>query len=328
MSTDDSARWVKRGAGGVDENVLEQLHADISHLAADYLTKAPLELIPELTRLRREVFDLVDARQRPRFLPDLYLIAGQVCALMAHACADLGRPYDADTHARTAWFAADYAEDQHLMAYVRWIQANVAYWGGDYNRAARYAKTGLTDMTDAATRLRLASQLARAEAARGDDRAALAALDVAMDALGRVQPAAAASPGVMYFDPGKAHYYAAEVHLALGGRQHSQLALGQAEEALGLFTESSPPEFVAAAEIDAARAHLGLGDIEAASTHVHNVLALPVELRTTPIVERVTKVAAEFTALAARTQITRELSDRIGLFTTYTAKERRSSLKE
>ncbi|MET8801025.1 hypothetical protein ABZV91_32220 [Nocardia sp. NPDC004568] len=328
MSTDDSARWVKRGAGVVDENVLDQLHADLSHLAADYLTKPPLELIPALARLRREVFDLVDARQRPRFLPDLYLIAGQVCALMAHACADLGRPYDADTHARTAWFAADYAEDQHLMAYVRWIQANVAYWGGDYHRAAQYAQTGLADMTDIATRLRLASQLARAEAARGDDRAALAALDIAMDALGRVQPGAAASPGVMYFDPGKARYYAAEVHLALGGRQHSRVALGHAEAALALFTETSPPEFVAAAQIDAAHAHLGLGDIEAASAHVHNVLALPVELRTTPITERVTKIATEFTTLGAGTRTTRELTDRIGLFTAYTARENRSSLEE
>ncbi|WP_406279139.1 hypothetical protein OH799_11455 [Nocardia sp. NBC_00881] len=324
MSTDDSARWVKRGAGGADKNVLDQLHADVANIAAEYLLKAPLELIPALTSLRREVFDMLDARQRPRFLPDLYLIAGQVCALMAHACADLGRAYDADTHARTAWFAADYAEDQHLRAYVRWVQANVAYWSRDYGRAAQYAKSGLADMTDDSTRLRLASQLGRAEAARGDDRAALAALDVAMDALGRSRPVAA-EPGVMYFDPGKARYYAAEVHLALGGRQHCQLALEQAQAALEVFTDSSPKEFVAAAELDAAQAHLGLGDIEAAAARVDQVLALPVELRTTPIIERVTKTADVFTAVSARARVTRELTERISLFTTYTAQQERSS---
>ncbi|NKY51802.1 hypothetical protein [Nocardia vermiculata] len=321
MSTDDSARWTKRGAGGVDENVLEQLRADVSALAADYLVKPPFELVPRLNALRREVFDLLDARQRPRFIADLYLIAGQVCALIAHACADLGRPYDADTHARTAWFAADYAEDQHLRAYVRWVQANVAYWAGDYPLAARYAEIGLATMTDASTQLRLASQLARAQAARGDERAALAALDAAMDAMGRRQPNAAGT-GVMSFDPGKAHYYAAEVHLSLAGRQHFQLALQHCEEALDIFTPSSPPEFIAAAELDGAQAHLGLGDIEAAEARVNRVLSLPVELRTTPIVERVVKTADAMSSVTgARARTTLELSERITMFTTYTARK-------
>ncbi|WP_280385277.1 hypothetical protein [Nocardia wallacei] len=320
MSTEDSARWIKRGAGGVDENVLDQLHADVRHYAADYLVKAPLEMIPSLTRTRREVFDMIDARQRPRFIPDLYLIAGQVCALLAHACVDLGRAYDADTHARTAWLAADFAEDQHLRAYVRWVQANLAYWAQDYRRAAQYAENGLAAMTDPSTRLRLASQLARARAAQADERGALAALDIAMDALGRVQSTGAA-PGVMWFDPGKARYYAAEVHLALGGREHSQLALVQAEAALNIFDDSSPPEFVAAAELDAARAHLGLGDLDAAVHRVTNVLALPVERRTTPIVERVMKTADELTAITATARTARELPERISLFTQYTAQQ-------
>ncbi|MGF6889479.1 tetratricopeptide (TPR) repeat protein [Nocardia sp. GAS34] len=321
MSTDDSARWIKRGAGGVDENVLEQLHADVRALAADYLVKAPYELVPRLNGLRREVFDLLDIRQRPRFIPDLYLVAGQVCALMAHACADLGRSYDADTHARTAWLAADYAEDQHLRAYIRWVQANVAYWAGEYKQAARYAENGLTDMTDPSTRLRLASQLARAQAARRDERAALAALDIALDALGRVSPQAA-EPGVMYFDPGKARYYAAEVHLSLSGREHFETALEHSEAALDVFTDSSPPEFIAAAELDSARAHLGLGDVEAAGAHMDRVLALPVERRTTPIVERVVKTADELAAITGpRARATLELTDRINLFTTYTAQK-------
>ncbi len=318
MSTEDSARWVKRRAGGVDQNVLDQLHADVQHLASDYLTKPPVELVPQLTQLRREVFDLLDTRQRPRYLPDLYLAAGQICALLAHACADLGRPYDADTHARTAWFAADYAEDQHLRAYVRWVQANVAYWAGDYRRAATYAESGLADMTDPSTRLRLASQLARARAACSDKRAALTALDIAMDALGRVETSGH-DQGVMWFDPGKARYYAAEVHLALGGRRHSEQALIQARAALDTFTSSSPAEFIAAAELDAARAHLGLGDLDAAGACIYRVLDLPVELRTTPIVERVVTAADELRAIAPTVRTARELPDRISLFTTYTA---------
>ncbi|QIS23606.1 hypothetical protein [Nocardia terpenica] len=318
MSTDDSARWVKNG-GGVDENTVEQLHADVRRLAADFLTRPPLELIPKLARLRRETFDGIDSRPRPRYLPDLYLVAGQACALLAHACADLGRPYDADTHARAAWFAADYAEDQHLRAYVRWVQANVAYWSGDYQRAANYAAAGLEDMTDPSTRLRLASQLARAKAACSDERGALAALDTAMDALAAAPSAVAAEPGVMWFDLGKARYYAAEAHLALGGRHHSRLALEQAETALITFGKDSPPEFLAAAELDAARAHLGLGDLDAAGARIGRVLQLPVELRTTPIVERVVKAASELREISEDTRIARELPERISLFTAYTA---------
>lgn len=321
MSTEDSARWIKRGAGGVDENVLDQLHADVREAAADYLIRPPFELIPRLTQLRHDVFDMLDGRQRPRYLPDLYLIAGQICALLAHACADLGRPYDADTHARTAWFAADYAEDQHLRAYVRWVQANIAYWARDYRRAARYAEGGLGDMTDPSTRLRLASQLARAQAANGDERAALAALEIAKDAMTRVGPTTGA-PDVMWFDPGKAQYYAAETHLALGGRQHARVALTHAEAALDMFDLNSPPEFIAAAELDAARAHLDLGDVEAAVGRMSRILDLPVELRTTPIVERVVKTGDQLRALASNARAGRELPDRINLFTTYTAETR------
>ncbi|WP_216917134.1 hypothetical protein [Nocardia noduli] len=327
MSTEDAAHWVKRGGGGVDENVLEQLHADIAHLAADYLTKPALELVPRLSSMRRDVFDMLDTRQRPRVLPDLYLIAGQVCALMAHACADLGRPYDAETHARTAWLAADYSEDQQLRAYVRWVQANIAYWDKDFDRAAQYAQSGLADMRADSTRLRLASQLARAEAARGNDRAALAALDIATDAITRVQPASPTTgpgAGVMYFDPGKARYYAAEVHLALGGTQHAQLALTYADSALDTFTEDSPQEFVAAATLDAALAHLGLRDLEAAAARVERVLCLPVELRTAPIVARVTDTADRFAALGSATPVHRELTERITLFRAYTAEKERS----
>lgn len=110
MSTDESARWIRR-PGGVEPVVLDQLHADVRKYAADYLHKPPIRLVPKLTQLRREVFDIIDERRpRPRELGELYLIAGQACALLAHACADLGRTHDADTHARTACFAADYAE--------------------------------------------------------------------------------------------------------------------------------------------------------------------------------------------------------------------------
>ncbi|MGW0325557.1 hypothetical protein [Nocardia sp. NPDC003183] len=319
MSTEESAGWIKRGTGGVTPALLDQLHAEVVEHADNFLIKAPIQLIPKLIRTRREVFDHIDGpRQRPRDLARLYLLAGQVCALLAHACADLGRNSAAETHARTAQVAADYAEDQHLRAYCSWIQANVAYWHDDFASAAFFAESGLRKAADDSARLRLASQLARAQAARGETRAALSALDIALDTVTRVHPSAS-EPGVMHFGTAKALYYGAEVHLAIGGRDHSIQALTLADSALVELTATSPPEFRAAAELDAARAHLALGDAEAAHNHIGRVLELPVQLRTTPIVGRVMTAGAEFHALADGTGLARDMTQQIELFTTYTA---------
>ncbi len=92
--------------------------------------------------------------------------------------------------------------------------------------------------------------------------------------------------------------------MAFGDRHHSQLALEHVDTALALFTPDSPPEFVAA-QLDAARAHLGLGDLDAATARIVSVLDLPVELRTTPIVERVGKAANELRARSFREVVER-----------------------
>ncbi|WP_433207209.1 hypothetical protein ACQP1G_21530 [Nocardia sp. CA-107356] len=72
-------------------------------------------------------------------------------------------------------------------------------------------------------------------------------------------------------------------------------------------------------ELDAARAHLSPGDLEAAGARITRVLDLPVGLRTTPIVERVVTAADQMSAMSATTRTARELPDRINLCTTYTA---------
>lgn len=318
MSTEESAEWIKRGTGGVTPAVLDQLRFEVVEHARDFLVKAPIQLIPRLSKTRREIFDHIEHRQRPRDLSGLYLLAGQVCALMAHACADLGRNAAAETHARTAQVAADYAEDQHLRGYTSWIQANVAYWQDDFERAAFLAEAGLAKAVDDSTRLRLASQLARSQAARGETRAALSALDIALDAVARVHPSAS-EPGVMHFGTAKAMYYGAEVHLAIGGHNHSTHALALADNALTELTSTSPAEFRAAAELDAARAHVALGDAEAAHERIERVLQLPVQLRTTPIVGRVLTAGTELRALAVGSSLARDTTQQIELFATYTA---------
>jgi hypothetical protein len=322
MTTEQSARFVRRTTGGVDHDVLDQLSADVRQLAIEYLVRPPLSIFRPLSRLRAEVFDLLDQRQRPALLPPLYAVAGRLCALLAHASADLGHSYAAETHTRTAWLCADLADDDSLRAYVRWVQSNVAYWDGDYQQAATIAHSGQRYATKGSNLLRLASQEARAWAACGKASEVESALSVAMTA--REQGTPDDQAGVFRFDPGKAAYYASEVRLALGGQANARLAVASAQDSLQLFEDGPDaqrsPEFVAAARLDLANSYLALSDLESASGEIRTVLRLPVECRTQPIVGRVRSASAALkTGKFTRSALAEELQEEIALFRAYSA---------
>lgn len=323
LTTEESARFVRGTRGGVDHDVLDQLGADVRQLATDYLARPPLTLFRPLSRLRAEVFDMLDRRQRPGLLPPLYAVAGRLCALLAQASADVGHSYPAETHTRTAWLCADLADDDSLRAYIRWVQANVAFWDGDFRAAAQIAHSGQRYATKGSNLLRLASQEARAWATCGEQTEAERALSVASDA--RDQQVPDDQAGVFRFDPGKAAYYASEVRLALGGADNARLAVENANEALTLF-EHAPaiqrsPEFVAAAQLDLANAHLALRDLDGAADQLRTVLRLPVENRTQPIVGRVSSAGEGLRApMFTHSPLALELREEIALFRAYTAR--------
>ncbi|GGQ42989.1 hypothetical protein [Couchioplanes azureus] len=324
MAAEESARFVRRARGAVNQDVLDQLDDDVQQMARDYLARPPYMMFRPLARLRTEVFELLEERQRPTVLPGLYRVAGQLCALLAHACADLGQAYAADTHTRTAWLCADLAENNPLRAYVRWVQSNVAYWNGDYRRAAEHAHSGQRYATMGTSLLRLASQEARAHAAAADHKAADAALGTAQAARAHLGPGDDEPGGVFRFAPGKAAYYASEVRLALGGKENYRQAATDAQQALELFAAQPEsdhcPEFFAAAQLDLVAAHLAQDDLNGAEEHLLPVFALPTESRTLPVVKR---VATTDHALAsqrfANAALAVELRERIHLFCAYTA---------
>jgi hypothetical protein len=130
---------------------------------------------------------------------------------------------------------------------------------------------------------------------------------------------------VFRFDPGKAAYYASEVRLALGGDANARLAVENANEALLLFEQAPPaqhcPEFVAAAQLDLANAHLALSDLDSAAEALRTVLRLPVENRTQPIVGRVTAAGETLrTPRFTHSALALELGEEIGLFRAYPAR--------
>ncbi|WP_285596008.1 hypothetical protein [Kineosporia sp. NBRC 101731] len=302
---------------GVDHDLLDQISGQVRALAADYLIQSPIALVNPVWRLRREVFELLEKRQHPSLTAPLYSLAGRLCALIAHASADLGDPVAAETNTRTAWLCAELADDDSLRAFIRWVQSNVAYWGGDYPGAARIALSGRRHATKGSNLLRLASAEARAWAACGETREVEQALTVARAERDRIT-GEDHQAGVFRFEPGKAAYYASEAWLALGGVPNARLAAREATEALSLLQAvpaQRSPELVAAARLDLCNAHLALSDLDAAAGELREVLSLPTDNRTGPIVGRVATAAGTLQSPAfTRSALSRQLLDEIALF--------------
>jgi transcriptional regulator with XRE-family HTH domain len=323
MAAEESARFVRGAARAVSPEVLEQLDGDVTRLAREYLRRPPYALVRQLAAARAEVFAMIDARPHPRFLPDLYRVAGRFTALLAHASSDLGQAYAADSHARSALLCAQYAGDLELGAYVRWVQSNTAYWQGDYRGAAELAGAGLDDAASGNEVLRLASQQARAWAAAGQAEACEAALSRAAQVRDR-QVGESGPAGVFSFPPGKAAYYASEVLVALGGLDNVRRAVDEATEALALLEADAETRLAAdlhaATRLDLASAHLQLGDLDAVAEHTRIVLDLPAESRTVPIMGRMT---GTYRALGgpgpADSRLALDLREQIEVFTAYSA---------
>jgi hypothetical protein len=322
MAAEESARFTRRAGTSISAEAIDQLDADVRWLAEDYLRTPPYAMFRPLAALRREVFETIERHPRPVLLPDLYRVAAQLSALLAHASSDLGQPYSADSHARTAWLCADLAGLDSIRPYVRWVQSNVAYWRGDFHDAAELAVTGQRYSTTASDQARLHSQHARALAALKD----LAGADRALGAatLARDHADSATPDGVFNFSPGKAAYYASEVRASLGGSASLLRAVADAEESIALFASmpepEQSPELLAAARLDLVGAHLLLGDLDAADSHVAPVFDLHSDSRTVPIVSRVTKAGRTLSSDRFSASATAaDLGERLSLFAAYPA---------
>ncbi|OLT20420.1 hypothetical protein BJF78_35510 [Pseudonocardia sp. CNS-139] len=317
MTADDAARFVRRAGVSVTRELIDQFDADVRRFSSDYLRQPPYVVFRPLAALRGEVFGIIERYPRPEYLTDLYRIAGRVSALLAHASSDLGQPYAADSHARTAWICADLAGDRHLSAYIRWVQANVAYWRGDYHDAIQISRDGQAFAGNSDDRLRLSSQEARACAAIRDEHGAVRALADAADLRSSLS-AEAPGRGVFYFGAGKAAYYASEARLSLGGETNHRQAIRDAEESLELlatFEHENSVELTAAARLDLVAGRLASRDLDGAAEGLDPVLQLPGESRTVPIVGRVSDIHRALTDPAfAGLSLATDMSERLVLF--------------
>ena len=201
------------------------------------------------------------------------MVAGKLCALLAHISADLDHPTEAETHVRTALVCAELTGDNRLRSYARWVQSNVAYWRGDYRLAAGIARTARETATAGTDLLRLVSQEARAVAAMQDRSAFGKVIATAIDARESAEPTD--EPGVFRFSPGKAAYYASEAYHAMGGPEDLQLAQRQARESVHLLStdpDDQGPSLLAAATLDLVTAQLTAGELDGAAESLRDLV--------------------------------------------------------
>ncbi|MGH3801933.1 MAG: helix-turn-helix domain-containing protein, partial [Pseudonocardiaceae bacterium] len=287
VAAEESAQFHRWSATtNVDDDVLEQMAADVAELARREQIDPPVATYVRLLGARDDVFRLIAGHQQPRHTTSLYKIAGQLCGLLSVVTFDLGYPHAASTHARTALHCAEVSGYTPVRVFVRHVQSNVAYWAGRYDEAAALVESALTDATSGTVLLRLASQQARINAARRQPNEVRRALELAATAPTERTPD---EPGVLGFDAGTAALLASEAHYALGGTEHLDAAVDWARTAVNEFTAEARPKamYVAAARFDLALAYLGRGDLDAVGEHLAPVLqSTQAEYRTVPVIGR------------------------------------------
>lgn len=99
-------------------------------------------LFREVRALRDRAFEFLEGRQPPQYTRDLYVAADVLCGVLANASFDLGRYDAAETQARTAFMCGELAGHNGLRAWVRGLQALIAYWDGRPHDAVRLAEAG------------------------------------------------------------------------------------------------------------------------------------------------------------------------------------------
>ncbi|GDY33475.1 helix-turn-helix domain-containing protein [Gandjariella thermophila] len=286
----DAARFARQVSDArISRASLEQISVKVRRFATDYVSQPLSELFVDVRELRGDVFHLVESNRFPDQMRDLYLAASRLSGLQAHICLDLGYYRAARTHADTAFLCAELAGNNGMRAWVRGLQSLIAYWDGQLEEAVEFARDGSRYCGHGSVAARLPSLEARACAARGDARGALAALERGERARA-VVGADDDDAGVFTFPAAKQAVYAGTTLLALGDRATAARAVQESSSALQLYAAAPPADRstgdMLAARLDLGRAYLMQDDLDGMTEQLRIVLATPQVRRTASIIKR------------------------------------------
>jgi hypothetical protein len=306
----------------IPEETLEQVYEDLARLGNDYQVKPLGEILGDLVDLQDTVFTLLERRQRPHDARQLYVAAGITGGLLAKASHDLGESHAAATQARTAFVCAENADHNGLRAWLRGMQALIAYWAGRHRDAIRYAQQGseYASAAGSTASVWLAVSEARSWAALGNRSQAVRAIqrseEVAeysrrdeLDELG----------GICTFGNARRLYYAADAFAWLPPETGS----GEEYSAEAVHAYEGRPEEYAFSDEAGSRAALAIArindqrpDLDGAAEALEPVFALPPGQRIQGIVTSMTRVnEAVRNSNAAGTRKAEALEEHIEMFT-------------
>ncbi|MBF6098965.1 helix-turn-helix transcriptional regulator [Nocardia cyriacigeorgica] len=288
-----SAHASRAESTNIGAMTLEQLDADVTRIANDYVHIPPVPMMVEMLRVRRRVYRLLEGQQRPADTSHLYLLAGSLSGLLANASTDLGHYDAAAEQIRAARAYAELCGHNGLRAWTRGMHALIEYWSERPRRAVELAQSGLEFADSATARVRLSNIEARIWSKIGsaaDTERCLRAATDARDGSGS-DTLHDGIGGVFGFPDAKAQYYAGATYIHLG---MAEPALAATEQAIELY--STGPAWQrsygaeALARVDSAAAHLINGSLDGATEALHPVLGLPEDKRIAQLEERLTGV--------------------------------------
>jgi tetratricopeptide (TPR) repeat protein len=270
----DFGEWADTSNTG--DATLERYAAQVRQLASDYQHVAPYPLLMQTRWLRDRVFGKLKGHQSPGQTRELYLIAAQVCGLLAWMSGDMSFYRNADAHAWTAWVCAEHADHDGARTWIRATQSKLAYWDGRFVESAQLAEDGLRYHCPDSGQVMAALFRARALARLGRDHEAQGALDQARTSMERAEDDDIG--GLWSVIPPRYHSLASNIQM---WRHDPAQVLGETAQALEQFEMADPRERNYGAEthtrIDQALAHLSLLDLDGADAVLRPVLALSAE---------------------------------------------------
>jgi hypothetical protein len=283
----DFGEWAD--TSNIGDATLERYAAHVRQLAGDYQHAAPYPLLLETKLLRDRVFARLRGQQRPGQTRELYLIAAQVCGLLAWMSGDMSFYRAADAHAWTGWVCAEHADHDGARTWIRATQSKLAYWDGRFIESAQLAEDGLRYRCSDSGQVMVALFHARALARLGRDQEAADGIDQARAGLERAGDDEVG--GLWSVIPARFHSLAGNVQV---WRRDPGQVLTETSRALEQFETAGPRERNYGAEIhtriDQAQAHLLLRDLDGADTALRPVLALARESRYEPIAQHLGQV--------------------------------------
>jgi len=314
---DESAEFGEwAGMSEVADATIEQYEAQVRRLARDLEFSAPLlPLLLETRRLRDRVTARLRGHTRLDQTRDLYLLAAQVCGLLAWLTADLSNYRAADTHAWTAWMCAEQAGHDGARAWVRATQSKLAYWDGRYTESAQFAEDGLNYSTTDSARVMLALFHARALARTGQLEDAWQALNQAdTERSGVTAPDLLG--GIWGMPPVRYHGIAASTQILLGAPTQ---VLTEAQQVItltdGVPTDERDVWTYAYAHIDSAIAHLQQQALDGAVAALRPVLDFPPDARNDPMLQGLARFRRLLTQPAfADSSLARDAQEEIETF--------------